>query len=194
MVIELTSVADAALPVEAFKAHLRMGTAFSVEDVQDEVLTGFLRAAIAGIEARTDKVLIARDFSVTCHNVRRRDVLGLPLAPVSGIARVVAVSAEGIETDLTLERFRLEQDAQVPRLRGPIAVPSQGELRVELVAGYGATWDEVPADLRQAVMMLAAHYYEYRDDTALSPGCMPFGVSSLIERYRHIRIGRGAEL
>ena len=49
------------------------------------------------------------------------------------------------------------------------------------------------ADLAQAVMLLAAHYYEYRDETALAEGCMPFGVASLIERYRIVRLyGGGA--
>ena len=41
-------------------------------------------------------------------------------------------------------------------------------------------------------MLLAAHYYEYRDTTALGEGCMPFGVSSLIQRYRVSRITLGA--
>jgi uncharacterized phiE125 gp8 family phage protein len=41
--------------------------------------------------------------------------------------------------------------------------------------------------------MLAAHYYEYRHEMGLSGGCMPFGVSSLIERYRTVRLlGGGA--
>ena len=54
-----------------------------------------------------------------------------------------------------------------------------------------ADWGGLPDDLAQAVMLLAAHYYEYRDDTALGEGCMPFGVSSLIERYRRVRLGFG---
>jgi len=41
------------------------------------------------------------------------------------------------------------------------------------------------------VLLLAAHYYEYRDETALGEGCMPFGVSSLIERYRTVRLFAG---
>ena len=49
-------------------------------------------------------------------------------------------------------------------------------------------WEDVPADLAQAALMLAAHYHEYRDATALDGGCMPFGVSALIERYRPLRL------
>jgi uncharacterized phiE125 gp8 family phage protein len=40
--------------------------------------------------------------------------------------------------------------------------------------------------------MLAAHFYEYRHETALGSGCMPFGVTSLIERYRPLRLSLGA--
>ena len=65
MLIEETTVPDTALPVEDFKAHLRLGTGFGQEDVQNEVISGFLRAAIAAIEVRTGKILIMRSFSWT---------------------------------------------------------------------------------------------------------------------------------
>ncbi|HRO16297.1 MAG TPA: head-tail connector protein, partial [Paracoccus sp. (in: a-proteobacteria)] len=59
-------------------------------------------------------------------------------------------------------------------------------------AGFGTSWDRVPADLAQAVLMLAARYYEDRgfDGTQLA---LPHGVSALIERWRAVRTlgGRG---
>ena len=71
------------------------------------------------------------------------------------------------------------------------AVPYGGRVIVQLWAGMAASWGDLPADLAQAVLMLAAHFYEYRQDTGLSRGCMPFGVSSLIERYRGLRMSLG---
>ena len=65
MLIEETTVPDAALPVDEFKAHLRQGTGFGEDTLQDEVLRSFLRASIAAIEARTGKVLMERAFSWT---------------------------------------------------------------------------------------------------------------------------------
>lgn len=191
MLIELTSIADEALPVEDFKAHLRMGTAFGVEDVQDGVIAGFLRAAIAAIESRTDKALISRGFAVVISAVRSSEVVYLPVAPVSQLDQLVMIDRSGTEELLGVEGLRLERDAQLPLVRGRIDVPVDGQARLEFTAGFGVGWADVPADLRQAVMMLAAHYYEYRSDTALSAGCMPFGVTSLIERYRPVRIGFG---
>lgn len=195
MLIEETAIADTTLPVDQFKAHLRMGTGFAESDVQEELLKGFLRAAIAAIEARTGKVLIERAFSwsLSCW----RDPAGevLPVAPVSAIDAVTMTDATGADTDLNTDAYRLERDSQRPRLR-PAAtslpsVPTGGSVKIAFTAGMAAGWDSLPADLGQAVLLLAAHYYEYRDETSLSDGCMPFGVTSLIQRYRMVRFGSG---
>ena len=59
---ETTQLPDAALPLAPFRAHLRMGTGFGDDSLQDEVLLAFLRASLAAVEARTGKVLLAREF------------------------------------------------------------------------------------------------------------------------------------
>ena len=64
-------------------------------------------------------------------------------------------------------------------------------VEVKFRAGFGEAWDEVPSDLAQAVLLLAAHYYEYRHETALGEGCMPFGVTSLLQGYKPLRVGFG---
>ncbi|MBE0452075.1 MAG: hypothetical protein IBX58_00185 [Roseovarius sp.] len=192
LLMEESAVTAAALPLAAFKAHLRLGTGFADDDIQDPVLEGFLRAAMAAIEGRTGKVLLERDFSWVMHGWQ--DVTGqaLPVAPVSAVLRLVLRDrrdeAEVIEPSL----YRLERDAHRPVLR-PVGtllpmVPSGGVAEIVFRAGYGAGWGDLPPDLGQAVLMLAAHFYEHRAETALREGCMPFGVASLIERYRKVRL------
>ncbi len=195
MLIEETPVPDAALPVEAFKAHLRLGSGFGPGDVQDAVLASFLRAALAAVEGRTGKALLTRGFSQTVNAWRQGGEHGLPIAPVVSVTRVERVAQDGTRSDVDASAYWLEHDTHQPKLRatatGLPAVPSNGAVVISFEAGFAADWDGVPSDLRQAVLMLAAHYYEYRHDTGLSDGCMPFGVSSLIERYKHLRLGAG---
>ncbi|WP_300029395.1 head-tail connector protein [uncultured Roseobacter sp.] len=195
MLIEETTVPDGTLPVEDFKAHLRLGTGFGQDTAQDEVLAGFLRAAIGAVEARTGKVLITRSFGWSLSSWRNHDAQGLPLAPVMAINGVTIVARDGSETIAPSETYWLERDSQRPRLRATgsslPAIPENGSVTIRFEAGFGPVWEVVPPDLRQAVMLLAAHYYEYRNETSLSDGCMPFGVTSLIERYRIMRIGAG---
>lgn len=195
IVTERTSIPDAALPLDAFKAHLRLGRGFGTEHLQDALLLGFLRASLAAIETRTAKVLIARAYSFTL--TRWRDPTGepLPLLPVTSVEAVFLVNADGTEVALPEASYHLEPDAQSALLRPNGAclptLPTHGHVRIDFTAGLAETFDGLPADLAQAVMLLAAHYYEHRDDTGLHRGCMPFGVTSLIERHRVLRLALG---
>lgn len=195
MLIEETTVPDEALPVDQFKSHLRHGTGFGEDSLQNAVLKGFLRAAIAAIEARTGKVLISRTFSWKLAGWRDRSGQGFPVAPVASVLQVTLINALESETDVPVSQFRLEQDFQRPRLR-PVGsalpmIPTGGSVRIRFLAGFASSWDTLPADLAQAALLLAAHYYEYRNETALSDGCMPFGVTSLVQRYRPMRLAPG---
>ncbi|MGY3437277.1 MULTISPECIES: head-tail connector protein [unclassified Marinovum] len=193
ILVEETTVPQAALPVEDFKAHLRLGSGFSGATVQDAVLESFLRAAIAAIEARTGKALIQRDFTYTVERWREAGVQALPIAPVVAVAQVAITDAGGTALVVDAGLYRLSRDAQVPQVRAKGAclpvIPTGGSAAIEFSAGYATDWAGLPADLGQAVMLLAAHYYEYRAETSLGQGCMPFGVTSLIERFRMMRLG-----
>jgi len=195
MLIEETGVLDAVLPLDAFKAHLRLGSGFDADDVQDTLARSFLRAAMAAIEARTGKVLISRTFIWTVSAWREPYGQVFPVAPVVAINSVTQVARDGGQVQVDAADYWLERDMQRPRLRaGGSAlptVPAGGAVKVSFVAGFGPDWASIPGDLTQAVLMLAAHYYEYRNDTGLADGCMPFGVSSLIERYKAVRLGFG---
>ncbi|MEL6452026.1 MAG: head-tail connector protein [Pseudomonadota bacterium] len=193
MLIEETTVPNGALPVEEFKAHLRLGSGFGTDTVQDAVLVSFLRAAVAAVEARTSKALIERPFQLSLAAWGNLDAQSLPIAPVSVVTGLTLVDRAGVQVPVDGDTFWLERDAHRPRLRAvglclPV-IPQAGTVEVAFRAGFGPVWADVPADLAQAVMLLAAHYYEFRNETTLSAGCMPFGVTSLIERYKVMRLG-----
>ncbi|MEL6915566.1 MAG: hypothetical protein AAFP13_13800 [Pseudomonadota bacterium] len=193
MLIEETSVPDAALPVAEFKAHLRLGTGFSDHAVQDAVLTSFLRAAMAAIEGRTGKILLSREFAWSLSRWREAGRQALPVAPVTDVIEVAVADAAGSETIIDPAAYRLERDHQSPRLCATGAalptIPGGGTAEVTFRAGYAVAFGDLPADLAQAVFLLAGHYYEYRADTGRDGGAMPYGVSVLLERYKAVRVG-----
>ena len=195
MLIEENEVLTAALPVEDFKAHLRLGRGFAEDTVQDAVLESFLRAALSAVEARTGKVLLSRDFAWTFPRWTTPEGVELPLAPVTAVTDLTLVAVDGGETPVAPASYYLEQDTHFPMLRGVSAglphAPADGHIRLRFTAGYGADWGALPHDLAQAVLLLAAHFYENREATGLGAGCMPFGVTSLLQRYRPMRLFRG---
>ena len=70
-------------------------------------------------------------------------------------------------------------------------IPEAGIVRIHMSAGFGPDWSDLPADLSLAILMLAAHFYEFRHDAGTGAKPMPFGVSSLIERFRNVRLFGG---
>lgn len=197
MLIEQTTVPGAALPVQAMKDHLRLGTGFADDGMQDGLIESYLRAAMAAIEGRIGKALISRRYLLTLEDWRHGAEQALPVAPVSSIVSVTLVDAAAVATVVDPARYRLVTDMHRPKLAAAGAmlplVPTDGRVEVAFDAGFGAAWVAVPGDLAQAVMLLAAEYYERRHDAGVREGGLPFGVVSLIERWRTVRVlGGGA--
>jgi uncharacterized phiE125 gp8 family phage protein len=192
MLTEETTVPGAALPVQELKDHLRLGSGFTDGNIQDGLIESYLRAAMAAIEARIGKILIRRRFLWLLDCWRDGEEQALPVAPVSGITSVTLVDAAGGETVVAATAYRLIPDLHRPRLAGrgsllPV-LPALGQVKVVFDAGFGVAWSDVPADLRQAVLLLAAEYYEHRHDDNAQTAGLPFGVVTLIERWRTVRI------
>jgi uncharacterized phiE125 gp8 family phage protein len=193
---EVSAPPSAAVPVRAFAEHLRLGSGFADDGSEDAVLELYLRAAMAAIEARLGRVLLARDFAWTVTHWREDASQGLPVAPVRSVGSVTLVTADGAETPVDPEAWSVLRDSQRPRLVGRFGrslprIPRSGHAEIRFSAGFGDSWDEVPADLRQAVFLLAAHYYENRAEGGQGEATMPFSVLVLIEAYRATRIGGG---
>lgn len=199
ILVEETALTDAVLPVAAFRAHLRLGSGFDLpaSEEEDRALAGFLRAAIAAIEGRTGKVLLRRSYRMVLDDWRESDGQPLPLAPVGSVEEIVIEQPDGDAREVDATRWRLVEDAMRPVIRpqggGLPSVPSGGRLVLRFTAGFADDWNGVPADLAQAVMMLAARYFEDRSDEN-ARRTLPMGVSALIERWRAVRVlaGRGA--
>lgn len=199
MLVELTAPALEALPVAGLRAHLRLGSGFDLAEdaAETAAMAGFLRTAVATIEARTGKVLLARQFRLRLEDWRDPAGQALPLAPVNAVERVEIDDGAGQVTAVDPSQWRLAPDVQRPTLmpKGAVwlpHVPQGGFVTITFSAGFGLTWDAVPADLAQAVLLLAARFHEDRTFEG-SQAAMPFGVSALIERWRSVRVlgGRG---
>lgn len=197
MLTEITSVAAGSLPVQALKDHLRLGSGFADDGMQDGLIEGYLRAAMAMIEGRIGKVLLARRFKLALEDWRARGEQALPVAPVSAVISVTLVDVDAVGTVVSADRYRLVQDMHRPKLiaSGVLLpnVPTDGRVELVFDAGFGAAWAQVPVDLAQAVLLLASEFYENRHDLGQRVAGLPLVVQALIERWRTVRVlGGGA--
>ncbi|MFN4129181.1 MAG: hypothetical protein ACK4GC_05125 [Paracoccaceae bacterium] len=175
------------------KDHLRLGTGFADDGLQDGLVVAHLRAAMAAIEGRTGKALLARRFLLQLNRWREdRGTQALPMAPVSALVSVTIRDAAGLGSVIAHDRYSLEPDMARPRLRGAGRslpdIPEGGAVEIVFDAGFGPDWAAVPVDLAQAVLLLAAEFYELRHSGGQGGPPLPLAVQALIERWRTVRV------
>lgn len=194
VLVELTSVPNTALPVDDLRNHLRLSTGFADGGLEDGHLELCLRSAMATIEQRTGKVLLARAYRWSLTAWRDLARQALPVAPVSTITALRIVDQSGASTTADAEAYKLVPDAHRPQLVSRSltlpSIPVGGSAEIDFDAGYGADWTDIPANIAQATVHLAGFLYEHRLDANASVA-LPAAVLSLIEPYREIRVSRG---
>jgi len=190
---EMTSVAAVVLPVGLLRDHLRLGTGFAEDGLQDSLLEAYLRAAISAIQGRTGCVLLNTTFSWGLTRWRHYDRQVLPVHPVNAVQSVTLIDQAGGEIAVGSSQFRLVKDSLNPAIAAVglalPSVPRNGSVDVVFDAGYGAVWGDVPEDLARAVLLLAANFYENR--ATQDAASLPPGVLALLERFRPVRIFGG---
>jgi uncharacterized phiE125 gp8 family phage protein len=131
------------------------------------------------VEAQTGLVLSRQGWKVSLARWPEDGTIRLPLAPLLSIDAVTA-------GDVALDASRLVADAAAREIRlthGAIA--PAGAITVSLTAGFG-TADDVPAPIRQALLMILAHLYEQRGTEHPPP--LPLTLRALLAPYREVRL------
>lgn len=189
----LTETAPAAVtPVTLsdFSAHLRLAHGFPDDGAEDALLDLYLRNAAAAIEARTGRALIRRGFLLRLGVWNRGGHAVLPVGPVEAVSAIRFVRGAEV-IDVAAGSWALEPGTGRQKVTGqaggalpPIPEGYVAELMFD--AGFGPDPADVPGDLRQAVLLLAADYYERRHEGD-GPG-MPMAVRGLIEPWQPVRL------
>ena len=192
MLTELEPVGAAELPLTALREHLRLGTGFADDALQDVILEAALRAALAALEARIGRALIARAFAWRVERWSDATGVALPIGPVEGLASAEIEDASGVRTDVLGRVAFTRGDGARPMVQarwGALPrIPDGGAAVLRFTAGFGP-WAALPADLRHASLMLAASYYENRAGAA--EAAVPPVVAALIAPWRVLRLRAG---
>ncbi|MEL6953310.1 MAG: hypothetical protein AAFN09_00495 [Pseudomonadota bacterium] len=192
--IETAAVPAGALPRAALAEQLRLPGGFPSDGALDNKLDSCLRAALSAIEARTSKALFQRGFTWRLGAWTGTDGQKLPIAPVASLDALSLILRDGSETVLEPLDFRILEDTHAPVLmpRSGVlpALPHGAQIRAEITAGFGAAWEAIPGDLCEAVLILAADYFDMPQSREAGLPGMPGSVQALIEPYRTISLRR----
>ncbi|MEO1724590.1 MAG: hypothetical protein AAFR84_19600 [Pseudomonadota bacterium] len=178
-------------PLAEFKEHLRLAHGFADDGAEDAVLTRYLAAAVAVVERRVARALVRRGFTLSVARLERDGCLVLPVGPVTVVSTAV-LSGGGDPVTLDVSGWAIEPCGTRQRVTaggGALpAIPTGRTLTLSFEAGLAADWVGVPAELVQAVMMLAADFHARRGTERDGDAGLPQAVIALTQAWRPGRL------
>lgn len=176
--------------VSEAKDYLRIDSA-----VEDPVVASLILAARLHIEGALDIALITQSWSLFLDRWPEGGCVPIPIGPVKSVDTLKVYDADDVATTVSPDTYVVDLSSLRPRLvRLPGVLwpfpgrPANG-IEIALSAGYGDTPDKVPAPIRQAMLMLVAHWYEQREPVVFEkPDELPHGVADLLKPYRQARL------
>ena len=189
------------------RAHLRM----EVSD-DDALISSLITAARMAAEGLMERSLITTRWKLVIDSFPGPSLLGVPYGrtfslpdhaillprnPVSAVVGITYLDMAGtIQTVPTTDYVAdlASEPARITPVFGriwPINMPQIGSVQVTFDAGYGATADSVPDEIKAWMKLRVGSLYEHREEVALmnrgSIQALPF-VDSLLDPYKVVRV------
>ena len=179
---------DFPLALQEIVAHLRLDPT-SDQGPEAALLTGMRDAAVGALERYCSNAIMPQGWTLTLHAFPP-SYSGLEL-PIPPFATLTSITVNG--DDLDLADFVVEPDDRLPATlyavtnvwpsaqRGPLAIA------IVFQCGYANT-DKVPPDIKQALLMAIATWYENRESLqqfTLTP-MIEIGWQALLAPYRQV--------
>ena len=182
----ITAPALEPVSLDDAKAHLRLDG-----DDEDDLVAAAIVAARVHVEAATRRVLIEQSWRVYLDAWPRNRMVTVPVAPLLGVDAVTVYDAAGAPHTVATDAYQVDAATVpgrlvlLPSAPAPVGRAVNG-IEIDVTAGYGVSSVAVPAPLRQAIMMLVAHWYEQRGAVGhdLAFVTAPLGFEALIAPYR----------
>jgi len=180
----------AGYPVTACELRTHLWTIYP-EKTTDEYLNLLIQAAVSHLETITWRRFISQTWRLYLDAWPAGGIM-LPYGAVSAIEAVRWLDKTGTDHQLISgDDYLSATNGPEPQVMPLDGCWPSGELfdvdsiRVDFTAGFGAAKD-VPADIRHAIQMLAAHWYETREAVIVGTTVrkVPFAVDALINPWK----------
>lgn len=173
------------------KAHLRVdGTD------EDALITSLIETATTHIERGYGLALITQGVTVVRDGWPDAWLVELPLSPVQSVSSITIFEADGGGIEFDNGHYFADTISHPPRivLHGTAPWPKPGRrangIEIAVTAGFGDAPSDVPEPIRQALLLLVAHWFERREPVVLEdePHEIPDTVSALLNSFKPVRL------
>lgn len=205
--VETTPPGAEPLTLEEAKLHLRVS-----HDAEDALIAEMIVMARQMCETYTGLALMTRSYSLYLDvwphtastdwwdgvregaDIQGKEAqLALPRPPLFSVTRINVTTAAGVTAEYPAENYLTDTIGKPGRivLKQGVSSPSTDRaangIEIQFKAGYGATAQNIPAALRQAIRQIIAYLYEHRGDDA-GLALTASGAEMLLQPFRVMRI------
>jgi len=154
--------------LDEMKLYLKVDT-----DADDSYITSLIKAARISAEEITRRAFITQTVRVWFKYDELENPLELPFPPLQEVTEIV-ISTPTSQSTVDADNYSYE-DGERSRViyaeaeeNWPL-YDTEGHLGVKYVCGYGDQASDVPDDIKQAIKLIVAHWYENRESQKLPP-------------------------
>jgi len=190
MALVLTSAPECEpVTVAEAKAHLRVDG-----EAEETLIASLILTSRLHVEAALGLALLTQSWRLSLDAWPAARDVELPLYPLQSVDELRVRDAAGAATVIGAGAYVADIGSRAPRLvrKGPLPVPGlpANGIEIDFTAGYGDDPGDVPAPIREALLLLVAHWYEHRDPIEVGGAdtAVPGAVSALLAPYKRVRL------
>lgn len=169
------------------KAFLRVD-----DNAEDGLITTLLSAARLHVESVTGRAMIFQSWRLVLDAWPTERSIALPVGPVNALTAVTVFDLDDEAHELDLDQFVVQAGRlMLPRnIEGAPALRERLGLEIDYVAGHGEDATGVPADIKQACLVLVGYWFENRDAVIVAGAgsVVPAGFDRLVAPYRRVSL------
>ena len=178
------SVEPATEPVTVaeFKAQLNMSTSYTAEDT---FLGACITAARQWVELRIGQSIISQTRVQTLDRFPSSDCVELLYGPVTAVTSITYYDSTNTQQTFSSDSYWTDLRRVVPRVVVKVNWPTISDKPGGIDITYTAGMSTVPESIKQAIKLLATHFYQNRvpEVQGASIGRLEFAVEGLLSPY-----------
>lgn len=133
---------------------------------EDAVITALIESARAHVEVSTGLILMKQSWRINVNDWPEKGVIPLSFWPLLSVDKVTLYDDSGGSRILLPSLYQLKRQLRPATLclqRSPLAsIGLIKGLEIDVTAGYSDKAEDVPAPLRQAILLIIDYWFEVR--------------------------------
>jgi len=168
-------------------------------DVEDAYINTLITVARRTVEFIRNEALVTQTWNLLLDTWPEGDTLRIPNPPLQSVSSITYKDTDGDESTFAAAKYIVDTDkvpgavvlAHGESWPGTALYPTS-PITVQFVAGYGDTANDVPEEVRQAMLLMIGHWYENREEVAVGRSAVvraeeiPLGARFLLAFERKI--------